>query len=260
MNINLNQLIVGSIIGLIIGFGLFIIIDSNTANSDRIDKTTLTITTTTYITTTSSTVPINIITNTVTTTKISSLNITTTIKDTVVTTIIRSTTRTDTVTVTTTLLIADSQTFSLQSSFKEGENIPSRFTCDGLNISPPLMWINAPPVTESFVIIMDDPDTPNGVFTHWVIFNLPNDILQLPEGIPQQGVLDNGGIQGVNGLRQMGYFGPCPPLGPSHTYRFHLYAVDIILPLESGASKQEILQAIEGHILADTELTGSYTR
>jgi Raf kinase inhibitor-like YbhB/YbcL family protein len=263
MNINLNQLIIGSIIGVIIGIGLFISVEPIiTSNEETIKTITSTTTTTTYITTTSSNiVPINTITNTVTTTKISNVNVTTTVKNTVINTVISSTTRTDTTTVTTTLIIADSQTLSVQSSsFNEGDVIPTQYTCDGLNISPPLLWIYPPEGTESFVIIMDDPDAPTGVFTHWILFNLPRDIVELPEGLPPQEVLENGGVHGVNGIGQLGYFGPCPLLGPSHTYRFHLYALDIILSLESGASKQDVLQAIEGHILSETELTGEYER
>jgi len=262
MNINLNQLIIGSIIGVIIGIGLFIYVEPIiTSNEETIKTITSTTTTTNYITKTSSnTVPINTITNTVTTTKISSVNVTTTVKNTVINTVISSITRTDTTTVTTTLIITDSQTFSVQSSsFNEGDVIPTQYTCDGLNISPPLLWINPPEGIESFVIIMDDPDTPT-VFTHWILFNLPRDIVELPEGLPQQGVLENGGVHGVNGIGQLGYFGPCPLPGVSHTYRFHLYALDIILSLESGASKQDVLLAIEGHILSETELTGEYER
>jgi Raf kinase inhibitor-like YbhB/YbcL family protein len=107
---------------------------------------------------------------------------------------------------------------------------------------------------------MDDPDAPIGIFTHWVLFNIPSETTELPEGVPSQAVLENGAVHGNNDLGQLGYFGPCPPSGPSHTYRFHLYAIDIILDLASGASKSSVLAAINGHVLADIELTGKYRR
>ncbi len=151
--------------------------------------------------------------------------------------------------------------FSLISpEFKGGNTIPTKYTCDGEDASPPLTWDDPPEGTRYLALIMDDPDAPIGVFTHWVLFNLPKDAAGLPEGLPNQDILEGGGIQGRNGYGQLGYGGPCPPPGPSHIYRFRLYAVDMELSLEAGASKEDVLGAIRGHILAEAELTGRYGR
>ena len=109
-------------------------------------------------------------------------------------------------------------------------------------------------------MIVEDPDAPVGVFTHWVLFNLPAEVEGLPEGVPKQNTLEDGGVQGRNGFGKIGYGGPCPPKGKPHRYRFHLYALDIELDLEAGASTQDVLKAIEGHILAEGEITGLYSR
>jgi len=146
------------------------------------------------------------------------------------------------------------------SVFEEGGEIPAKYTCEGENISPPLSWGEAPAGTGSFALIMDDPDAPIGVFTHWVLFNLPPDSRELPEGVPAEGKLASGALQGNNGLSQIGYFGPCPPPGAVHHYGFTLYALDRTLDLAVGASKEQVLEAMRGHILAQGQLVGTYKR
>ena len=152
-------------------------------------------------------------------------------------------------------------TLSLSSTaFKEGDKIPVKYSCDGQDISPPLAWSEPPQGTRVFALIIDDPDAPGGVFTHWVLFNLPANIRQLGEGIPAQERLQNGALQGKNDFGRIGYGGPCPPRGPAHRYRFTLYALDKALDTKPGASKKEVLDTIKGHILARGQLTGTYQR
>ncbi|HEX6290663.1 MAG TPA: YbhB/YbcL family Raf kinase inhibitor-like protein [Herpetosiphonaceae bacterium] len=152
------------------------------------------------------------------------------------------------------------QTMTVTSAaFSAHAAIPSQYTCDGTNISPPLAWSGAPSGTQSFALIADDPDAPRGTWVHWVLYNLPASVTQLPENIPALRSLDNGARHGTNDFRKLGYGGPCPPSG-SHRYFFKLYALDTQLSLEGGATKQQLLQAMEGHILAQGELIGTYQR
>jgi Raf kinase inhibitor-like YbhB/YbcL family protein len=146
-------------------------------------------------------------------------------------------------------------TLSLSSPvFQEGEDIPIMYTCDGEDISPPLMWGEPPSETQSFVLIMDDPDAPGGVFTHWLLFNLPADSRELPEAVPPDNELANGALQGQNDFGTNGYGGPCPPSGSAHHYRFTIYALDQPLDLMAGASRKQVIDAITGHILARGQL------
>ncbi|MFW6112670.1 MAG: YbhB/YbcL family Raf kinase inhibitor-like protein, partial [Chloroflexota bacterium] len=115
-------------------------------------------------------------------------------------------------------------------AFKEGGRIPQKYTCKGQDISPPLKWENAPDETRAFTVIVDDRDAPGGVFTHWVLFNLPASTSELPAAIPAQERLPGGALQGKNDFGRIGYSGPCPPPGPAHHYRFTVYALD--KPLE----------------------------
>ena len=146
------------------------------------------------------------------------------------------------------------------SAFQEGERIPTKYTCEGQDISPTLMWGESPAGTRSFALIMDDPDAPGGVFTHWVLFNLPADTRELPEAVPAQSPLPSGALQGKSDFGKTGYGGPCPPPGSPHRYQFTLYALDQPLDLKSGASKKQVLEAMQGHILAQGQLTGIYQR
>ena len=143
--------------------------------------------------------------------------------------------------------------------FQEGGRIPSRYTCTGDGISPPLAWSGAPKETKSVALIIDDPDTSRGIFTHWVIFNIPASDNSLSENIPASGVLPNGATQGSNGGGRIGYTSPCPPSG-THHYVFHLYALDTQLNLQAGATKQDLLTAMTGHILAEAQLIGLYSK
>jgi len=121
--------------------------------------------------------------------------------------------------------------------------------------------VGEPPAeTRSFVLIVDDPDAPGGVFTHWVLFNLPVGSRELPEAVPTQAQLPNGSLQGKNDFGGIGYGGPCPPPGRPHRYQFALYALDQPLDLKAGASKKQVIGAMQGHILAQGQLTGTYQR
>ncbi len=144
--------------------------------------------------------------------------------------------------------------------FQEGERIPTKYTCDGQDISPPLTWSEPPTGTQSFALIVDDPDVPGGVFTHWVLFNLASNSRELPEAISTQAQLPGIALQGKNDFGKVGYGGPCPPPGRPHRYRFILYVLDQPLNLKAGASKKQALEAMQGHILAQGQLTGTYQR
>ena len=147
--------------------------------------------------------------------------------------------------------------FAITSSvFVDGAEMPVKYTDDGQNVSPPLDWSRGPSGTTSFALIMDDLDAGN--FTHWVIFNLPPDSRGLPEAVPRDGKLGRKALQGKNGGRAIGYFGPSPPNGSPHRYCFTLYALDTSLDLAAGATKEEVVKAMEGHILARSQLTGVY--
>ncbi len=146
------------------------------------------------------------------------------------------------------------------SAFQEGDVIPTEYTCEGQDVSPPLAWDEPPAGTQSLVLIVDDPDAPVGVFTHWVLFNIPSNSRDLPEALPTQAQLPSGAQQGKNDFGRLGYGGPCPPPGRPHRYRFTVYALDQPLELTAGASKKQVLDAIQGHILAQGQLTGTYQR
>ena len=146
------------------------------------------------------------------------------------------------------------------SAFREGDRIPTKYTCEGQDISPPLAWSEPPAGTQSFALIVDDPDAPGGVFTHWVLFNIPPDSCELPEAVPAQSQLPSGALQGKNDFGKIGYGGPCPPPGRPHRYQFTLYALDRLLDLKAGASKRQVLEAMQGHILAQGQLTGMFQR
>ena len=144
-------------------------------------------------------------------------------------------------------------------SFEEGGMIPRRHTCDGADVSPPLAWDGVPATAVALALICDDPDAPMGTWVHWVLYDLPPDVAELPEGVPTQEVLDSGARQGRNGSRRIGYAGPCPPSG-THRYYFKLYALDQKAGLKPGGTKKQLLAAMEGHILAEGQLMGRYKR
>lgn len=153
------------------------------------------------------------------------------------------------------------KTLSITSTaFQEGGKIPDNYTSQGQDISPPLAWSEPPEGTQSFALIMDDLDAPGGTFTHWVIFNIPSNSRGLPEAVSTEDQLSDSTLQGKNDFGRIGYGGPSPPPGPAHRYQFTLYALDRSLDLTAGASKKQVLDAIQGHILARGELTGIYQR
>ena len=138
-------------------------------------------------------------------------------------------------------------------AFKNKETIPTKYTCDGKDVSPPLSFIDIPKNTKSLAVIVDDPDAPMGIFDHWVAWNLAPDTTELSEGasVPNQGKNDFGEVK---------YRGPCPPSGTPHRYFFKAYALDSVLKLEDGIRKEELESAMEGHILDHAELIGIYQR
>lgn len=146
-------------------------------------------------------------------------------------------------------------------AFREGEDIPIQFTCDGANISPPLSWSDVPIEAQSLALLMNDPDAPKGTFTHWVLFNLPRDADGLSEDVPAEEALANSARQCTNSFGNIGYGGPCPPPGHgSHRYFFRLYALDAELSLNKGSTGDDLLNAIKGHIIDEGELMGRYER
>lgn len=145
------------------------------------------------------------------------------------------------------------------SAFQDGGLIPAKYTCDGADVSPPLQWDKVPEGTKSIALICDDPDAPMGTFVHWVIFNLPAETRQLAEKVPPDKTLPSGARQGTSDFGRGGYGGPCPPSG-THRYFFKIYALDTKLDLPAGARKNELLKAMEGHILGQGEIIGKYKR
>ena len=145
------------------------------------------------------------------------------------------------------------------SAFSEGEMIPTGYTCDGPDVSPDLAWTGVPETTQSLALICDDPDAPMGTWVHWVLFNIPPGARGLPDEIPPDAALENGARHGTNDFGRLGYGGPCPP-GGTHRYFFKLYALDTDLDLASGITKAQLIEAMEGHILAEAQLIGKYSR
>lgn len=140
-------------------------------------------------------------------------------------------------------------------AFEPGGAIPERFGFFRENLSPPLAWANVPRGTRSLALLMEDRDLP---FAHWVVYNIPPDVAGLPEGVIQQPQLDDGTLQGLNDNAEIGYAGPFPPPGAMHRYAFVLYALDAPLGLGPGAAREQVLTAMEGHVLMTAELIGTY--
>jgi len=145
------------------------------------------------------------------------------------------------------------------SAFAAEGMIPQQYTCDGEDISPPLFFEGIPPETKSLAIIADDPDAPMGTWVHWVVYNLPPETKEMGEKIPPDEKLENGGRHGVTDFGRFGYGGPCPPSG-THRYFFKVYALDKMLDLSGQVTKKDLVNAMEGHILAEGELMGKYKR
>ncbi|GAA6617262.1 YbhB/YbcL family Raf kinase inhibitor-like protein [Scytonema sp. NUACC26] len=147
-------------------------------------------------------------------------------------------------------------------AFFIGNTIPFKYTCDGDNVSPPLQWEDPPSETKSFALIVDDPDAPNGTFTHWLVYNIPPDCRDFPEDVGgKQPKIPSGSLQGKNSFGELGYGGPCPPpQHGAHRYFFRLFALNQWLDVPVGADTQQLLDAIEGSVIDKAELMGRYAR
>lgn len=144
--------------------------------------------------------------------------------------------------------------------FQQGSEIPPHYTSDGEDISPELSWQDAPDKTQSFVLIVHDPDAPRpGGFTHWVLYNIPSTTMHVDENISHDEQIAGLGLQGKNDGGKIGYIGPAPPSG-THRYFFRLFAIDKMLDLTPGATHKQVSAAIKGHILAQSELMGTYEK
>lgn len=148
--------------------------------------------------------------------------------------------------------------------FASGTPIPREYTCEGDDVSPALGWTPVPEGTESLALIVDDPDAPGQTFTHWVLFNLPGDTTSLSRDLDVEAEFagqDPSPQEGANDFGDIGYGGPCPPPGDgAHRYFFRLYALDTVLDLEQGATKEQVTDAMDGHVLDETTLVGTYER
>ena len=146
-------------------------------------------------------------------------------------------------------------------AFQQDGTIPKQYTGEGKDISPPLAWSGAPANVQSFALICDDPDAPRKEpWVHWVLFNVPGNIKELAEGASRSAKLAHGAKEGKNDFGKLGYGGPMPPPGKPHRYYFKLYALDTMLDLKEGSTKQQVESAIAGHILAEGQLMGKYAR
>jgi len=149
--------------------------------------------------------------------------------------------------------------FLVSAAFAGGGEIPVVYTCDGEDLSPPLEWGAAPDGTASYALVCEDPDAPVGNWVHWVAYNIPAGTTSLPEGAGNAEPAEHGMTGGTNSWGRTGYGGPCPPSG-THRYFFRLYALDTFLELDPGADAEALREAMEGHVLAETELMGRYSR
>jgi Raf kinase inhibitor-like YbhB/YbcL family protein len=145
-------------------------------------------------------------------------------------------------------------------SFRQGEDIPAQFTCSGSNLSPTISWGTLPANTKSLVLLVSDSDSFFGSYVHWVLYNLPREPNYIAEGVPRSESLPDGAKQGLNGDDAIGYSGPCPPGKSPHRYVFTLYALDTTLAPQAPVGKKQLVNAMEGHILAAGQLIGHYHR
>jgi Raf kinase inhibitor-like YbhB/YbcL family protein len=147
----------------------------------------------------------------------------------------------------------------ISTAFDQGEPIPAKYSCKGEDISPSLAWGDPPQGTQSLALIMDDPDAPGGTWVHWIVLNIPADIRELPEDMPAGTKFGDVAVTfGRNSWNRSDYGGPCPPSG-THRYFFKLYALDTTLPSDETMNKEQVLAAMDGHILAETELMGTFS-
>ena len=157
-------------------------------------------------------------------------------------------------------------------AFAAGETIPIKHTCDGDDVSPAVSWMlvrqdpsavgtqAAPTAVKSFALIAEDPDAPRGTWTHWVVYGIPPGVAELQEGVPSGENLTGGGSQGVNDFGRLGYGGPCPPGGAPHRYIFKVFALAGDVELDAGATREELLAAMDGLVLYRGQLMGRYGR
>lgn len=144
-------------------------------------------------------------------------------------------------------------------AFEDSAMIPSKYTCDGENISPQIDWSGIPDTAKSIALIADDPDAPRGTWVHWVVYNIPPETAGFAENVPRADTLENGAVHGTTDFGRKGYGGPCPP-GGTHRYYFKVYALDTMLEFEGDIDKAMLVQAMEGHVLAEGALMGRYSR
>ncbi len=156
----------------------------------------------------------------------------------------------------TTLAYADDFAITT-TAFLDAGILPVLYSCDGKDVSPEFAWTNPPAKTQSFVMILSDPDSPNGIYYHWIVYNIPASTTELTQGVTQ---LPAGALLGKNSKGNNGYNGPCPPKGSSHTYIFTLYALDTVLNLPAGADAKTVLNALKGHSLKQITMTAVYSR
>lgn len=144
-------------------------------------------------------------------------------------------------------------------AFEQGGAIAPTQTCDGGDVSPPLSWSGVPSGAKSLALLCEDPDAPRGLWVHWVLYDVPPSATALPQGVAPREMLPGGGTHGKNDFGKLGYGGPCPPSG-THRYFFRIYALDALLSLPPGQTRAELLRAMKGHVLAEGELMGTYSR
>lgn len=145
-------------------------------------------------------------------------------------------------------------------AFDEGGTIPVRHTCEGENLSPPLLWSGVPSETRSLAVLCEDPDAPRGRYVHWVLYNLPADAAELAEGVVHDRELPSGARHGANDAGTIGWTGPCPPPGPPHRYVFTCLALRTVIGLEPGIGIDELRKAARAEVLAEATLTGRFGR
>ena len=144
-------------------------------------------------------------------------------------------------------------------AFEDGGRIPRMYTCDGKDVSPGLFWTGVPERAVSLALIVNDPDAPRGNWVHWILFDIPASRHDLPEQVPPKDTVEGVGTHGLNDFGKLGWGGPCPPSG-THRYVFTLYALGVALELSPRATRDEVVRAMEGHVLGLARLTGVYAR
>lgn len=149
---------------------------------------------------------------------------------------------------------------TVTSSFKNGQTVPKQFTADGGDTSPAISWSKPPSSAKSIAVICLDPDAPRGTWYHWLLYNLPATATSVSANVPKVETLPGGGVQGLNDFNRIGYNGPAPPPGKKHRYYYRVLALDSTLNVKPAARKEEVLNATRGHIVAEGELMGIYSR